>query len=158
MKHSIGALMTILGLAACSASVESDPTQPGDGASVVHGTSDACPEPDGPRRVTPPEELADVITGKWIHCTGPTPFPLDGSAGVEFAADGKYYQLVTDSSGALVRGTGSTSQGTWEVDEHFVLLWSSTRWGGAPLFEDSPRRFGIYMASERQFAVYQLIP
>lgn len=160
MKHSIGALMVMLGAAACGTGMNGDPiSDPGDGTGVFHGTSDVCPEADGPHRDVAPEELAGLLTGRWIHCTGPTPFPLRGSAGVEFAADGKYHQLVKDSSGAIVRGTGFVSQGTWEVDEEFVLLWStpSSRWGSTPVFEEGPRRLGFYEGAEG-FAVYQAIP
>jgi hypothetical protein len=163
MKQSIGALMIMLGATACGAGVDSDPSSglgDDDGPGVFHGSSNVCPEADGPRHDYEPEQLAGLMTGKWIHCAGPTPTLLDGSAGVELAADGKYYTLVKDGSGALVRGTGFFSEGTWETENGFVNLHfiPNSYWPNAPLFEDGPRRVGFYMQLEEEFAVYQAVP
>src|SRR5207244_4863353 len=39
-----------------------------------------------------------------------------GDVGVEFTADGKFYILKRDNKGAIVRGVGLDSEGTWNVN------------------------------------------
>lgn len=162
MKHSIRALMIMLSVAACGATVDNDPgAGADDGSDPRQGGANRCPEPDGPRHdYTTSEELTGLITGKWIHCTGDTPFPLDGSVGVEFTADGKYHTLVKGTGGAIVRGAGLASEGVWKVKEGWLQLWvtPSVLYNDTPLFEDSPRRVALATSFDGDFAVYQSIP
>lgn len=165
---SIGALMIMLA-AACGTGVDSDPGSSGDSGSdasvTPHGSSNACPEVDGPRHdYATPDELTQLMIGRWVHCAGPPPFVLDGSAGVEFTADGRYYQLVEDGGDKLVRGTGFSAEGKWDVsgtpDGNFVRLWfiPNAYFSDTPQFEDGPRRLAFLVPSDPEFAVYQLIP
>jgi hypothetical protein len=105
------------------------------------------------------------MIGRWIHCKGPTPFVLRGSAGVELTADGKYYLLREDSGGKLVRGTGFSAEGKWDVvnvaGNNFVQLWfiPNSYFSDIPQFEDNPRRLVFPLWSDPDpLSVYQSIP
>jgi hypothetical protein len=167
-KHSIGYLFAMLAVAACGTDVEIDSTSAvgsgnGSNPDLDPDPLKVCPEPEGPRHdFTTLDEATQLIIGTWIHCTGPTPTPLQGSSGVEIAADGKYYALVSDGHGGLVRGTGFSSQGTWDMKGEgsvFLELWPtpSSEVLDTPLFEDNPRRFAFDQTHAGNFAIYQAI-
>ena len=172
MKYSIGALFTMLAMAACGTGVESDPilsgqTDAGSGGNPdeFHGSSSTCPEIDGPRHdYATLTEANQLITGSWIHCKGFTPIPFADGVGAEFAPDGKYYVLVSDGHGQLVRGTGFPSQGTWDMKQDpgepiFLEIWMtpSSLILNTPLFEDGPRRFALPGAFGSDLAIYQVV-
>jgi hypothetical protein len=171
--HSIGFVFAVFAIAACGTGVESDPgstgggSDPGSGSDpdsgTFHGSSGICPQPDGPRHdFTTQAEATALITGIWVHCAGPTPTPFQGSIGVDINADGKYYKLVSDGHGGMVRATGFSSQGTWDLKDEppvFVEFWMtpSSLVLNTPLFEDNPRRFAFDQAHTFDFAIYQLV-
>jgi hypothetical protein len=171
MKHAISCLLTMLTMTACGTGVQSDP-RAGSGSSSdsdngesgpFQGTSNACPEIDGPRHpYATLDEARPLIIGRWIHCVGPTPTPLNDGIGIEIAADGKYYMLVSDGHGGLMRGTGFTAQGTWDLNESgdvFLELWprQSTEILGSPVFEDHPRRFAFDPLAGGTLTIFQAI-
>ncbi len=152
--------------AACGDGVHSDPEEVithhgADGGSM--GGSDGtdapptlggiaaqkCAQPEGPLHpYTQQAQVEQLIVGRWLHCSGPSLLE-DEQAGIEFVADGTYFGLAFDGS-KLVRTTGFEKQGTWdayqETEISVQLNWHPTPAsgnGGAPLFEDNPRRFAI---------------
>jgi hypothetical protein len=183
-KHSIGFVFSMITMAACGTGVETDPSSTGgtggsdpgnsdpggsdsDGG-VLHGGSGACPQPDGPRHdYSTVAEATALIMGIWIQCSGPTPTPFQGSIGLDINADGNYYQLVSDGRGGMIRRTGLSSQGTWDlktivgepVPTVMLSFWMtpSDVMGDTPLFEDNPRRFAFDQTHSSNWAIYQLV-
>jgi hypothetical protein len=56
-------------------------------------------------------QLNELLVRRWQRCTPPM-FPGE-DVGVEFAADGRWYPLRRDDSGAVVRALGIDFGGTW---------------------------------------------
>ncbi len=77
-----------------------------------------CAEsPGGARDYADLAEARAALVGAWATCAhGEQPFGIGGGgAGLEFTADGRWYELV-EQGGRLVRGLGFDQTGTWFVD------------------------------------------
>jgi hypothetical protein len=104
--------------------------------------------PPGPslKDVTPPSSAQ--IVGRWSRCGGMLPDapPHDG---IEFTADGSFFFLHLDASGALVRGTSDTDSGTVKVEPisvyNDVTIFFTTL-SGAPIAAS----VDIYQSTPRQ--------
>src|SRR5262249_12671920 len=59
-------------------------------------------------------DAADALVGRWQFCGKYHSGPADW-AGEEFAADGKHYGLVADSSGNLVRDVSPADIDDWSL-------------------------------------------
>jgi hypothetical protein len=166
MKRSISLLVVLT--AACGTGMDGEPTPVGSvGGGPSPGDAGApsaspCAAPEGPLHdYTTAAELEALVLGKWLQCSGPRPPTLDGSRGVEFAADGRYFVLVDDGRGGLARGGGFTSEGRWDTSQAtgtVVFLWfhptPSSQFGDTPLFEDGPRRFAINPSHAGDLSIY----
>ncbi|HUJ59097.1 MAG TPA: hypothetical protein VLX92_11415 [Kofleriaceae bacterium] len=154
----------ILLVAGC-AGVHSDPSQVAYIA-VNSGTDapSACDEPEGPEHpYSKKSELDALVVGRWLHCSGGTFLP-DEQAGIEFTADGTYYELGYQGT-SLVRLDGFDHQGTWdsyqETSTSVEFAWHPTPSsgnGGAPEFEDNPGRLAIDIPYADEPSVYVLVP
>lgn len=153
--------LALLALAACTTSSSSgDPSiiQP-DAAPPQTGT---CSDPEGPPH--PFETAAEVnamLPGRWQHCDGPVLRLNSDAPGIEFTADGVYYQLAGD---ALTRETGFAGQGTWTATQTYgdnvefdMTMDPGYHDFGSVAFEDSPRRFAITLY-DRGPSYYVLVP
>ncbi len=61
-----------------------------------------------------PGELSYRLSRRWWQCSGQFAFNTEDAVGIEFTSGGQWYLLV-DSGGAVVRGSGASYQGTWEM-------------------------------------------
>jgi hypothetical protein len=63
------------------------------------------------------QEAANALVGQWSFCGDTEPgFYAEGQLGEEYAADGKYYELIAGSGGAVQRNMDPAAIGTWAVD------------------------------------------
>jgi hypothetical protein len=76
------------------------------------------------------------MVGSWVRCTDATVLCSD-EAGLEFTADGTFYQLYADDSGRLWRGRGWGRRGWWETlvdatqpDVYQLRLYPDGAYGG----------------------------
>lgn len=143
--------------AACGDGVHSDPEEVllnHDGVDAGNGgpsgtATQRCAQAEGPLHpYTQAAEVNHLIVGRWLRCSG-TPLLEGEQAGIEFVSDGTFFGLAFDGS-ELVRTTGFGKQGTWDAEQTTAIAvqlnWHTTPAsgnGGAPLFEDNPRRFAI---------------
>ena len=145
-------LAVLLLAAGCGIGVSTQPHK----TSGTEGTPGTCADPEGPQH--PYTKAADVeamIAGTWVHCSGPT-FLNAGDEGFEFAADHTYYVLQDG-----MRKTGFDSQGTWDTYQETATLVQldyhptpNSGNGGAPKFEDDPRRVAIRLFERSESSVY----
>jgi len=148
-------LAFLLLAAGCGLGVSSQPHKISN-----EGTPGTCADPEGP--LHPYTKAADVdamFVGKWVHCSGPT-FLMNGDEAFEFTADGTYY-VLQDNGTNLVRKTGFGNQGTWdtyqETEKSVQLSYHPTPNsgnGGAPQFEDDPRRVAIELFERDVSSIY----
>src|SRR5450432_1885811 len=130
--------------AACGSGVHSDAST--DARADPSASPLVCDLPDGASHLyTLQSELKQLVTGKWVLCSGST-LLSQSEIGIEFVAGGTYYSMINDGTGKVVRGSGFGSSGTWEFPDSSSLQieWtlgpSSWRQGDVQ-FEDNPRRF-----------------
>jgi hypothetical protein len=127
---------------------------------ITDPSAGACDAPQGPlHHYTTVAEVETLVVGQWRHCSGPTLGTAD-QAGIEFVDDHKFFALVDDSDGNLVRMTGFGSEGTWRADQEgdWVQLSCYTPTlggnGGQPEFEDAPSRFAVRLDTGNAPVVY----
>lgn len=95
--------LALLGLAACAGqSKSSNPS-----AVAAH-----CNEKGETLELSSIEALERHLIGRWTFCGGTPPAHL-AHDGIEFAADGRWYFLQSDGSGALTRRRGFDASGRW---------------------------------------------
>jgi hypothetical protein len=152
-----------------------------DGVSIspadesVHATpgaiSDACSTAQGTEHpYSTAAELATLIIGQWVRCSGPSPLQdtaQAGGVGIKIDADGTYHVLERDGSGGARPRAGFGNQGAWDIwDEgtsapQFNLHPAPNQEIGLyPVFEDDPRKFwlsNIATGVESQ-SVYAALP
>ena len=87
-----------------------------------------------------------------------------GEIGIELTADCKYYALVSDGAGGLVRKGGFDGEGTWDSSQQGAAgvqfnCHREPNQGEYTFlrFQDSPRRFSGVIYG-RGTAVYVLVP
>lgn len=90
-----------------------------EGAPPVFGTppgpAPVCGRFRSPVDVTSAEQAASLLVGTWTLCgtdslLGPAP---PGEVGIEFLADGRFFVLVRQPDGTVIRGSGPNDAGTW---------------------------------------------
>ncbi len=100
-----------------------DPT-PGRPAGIGDGP---CGQPTEPVPIETPEQVESLLIGTWTLCGSTVP-PIFGadSVGVEFEPDGRYWPLIHDTDGTVIRG-GRDPGGTWIVNafEPGTLTWGN---------------------------------
>jgi hypothetical protein len=113
----------------------------------------ACTAPDGPvHSYSTVQEFESLVLGRWLTCSGPgMPGWASDQVGVELTADGHFYVLHRDASGAIARGQGVQYEGTWTTPSTDPLTYAQLNvvhadggfnpWN--PVFEDNPRKMGI---------------
>jgi hypothetical protein len=75
----------------------------------------ACSEPEEGERVFPTEQkFAEALVGRWMLCGTVSVFGTQ-EAGLEFAADGRWYKLYLEPDGGVVRGKGFDREGGWST-------------------------------------------
>lgn len=100
-----------------------------------------------------PEEYRQLLLGRWLVCDSPSAFGSTDEVGVEFTADGRWYDLVLDEQGTIVRNTDWANSGTFFVHDDFeaapgVYQLDMTMDAGntyivAPRLADDPRAMRI---------------
>ncbi|MEZ4222135.1 MAG: hypothetical protein R3B13_14465 [Polyangiaceae bacterium] len=113
------------------------------------------------------DEMGYRLARRWWHCSGEFVFDTDDSVGIEITEEGHWYLLVLDAAGAIVRGSGPSHQGTWEMslplspgDDCFIqvefhqtgMLFSS------PQFSKHPTRVNLNTGGDGGAPVYIAIP
>jgi hypothetical protein len=130
-------------------------------------TEDLChwSGPDLPAACTP-GELSYRLSRRWWQCSGQFVFSTPDSVGIEFTSDGHWYLLV-DSGDAVVRGTGASYQGTWEMVDTSPMngpcsIQVNIIKGGMlfsfPSFSKHPARVNLNTGGDGGAPVYVAIP
>jgi hypothetical protein len=156
------------------------PTSTATGAPTAVPTATAtatgAPAPDGPPELScgmpmgksypyhSREQLADLLIGKWIYCTGDGRVGPSDVVGFEIAKDGLWYFLRRDSGGELVRAMAAGYRGRWVIldfGEDRYQLDLDVDSGGGPLisqtlFTDGPRR--VHLHHDGAVADYLAVP
>ncbi len=61
------------------------------------------------------DEMSSRLSRRWWQCSGEFVFATPDAVGLEFTANGQWFLLTMDASGAVVRGSGASYQGTWDT-------------------------------------------
>lgn len=124
---------------------------------------------DPPTGAIEPESIAEaeeLLAGAWVRC-GPNSAigPVrPGEIGIEIASDGRFFRLYDDRRGGLIRASGGTEEGTWELIEGPTGEWPPAGYQldltvvgthiGHAVFLEQPRHFR-FVASGAEPSDYQ---
>jgi hypothetical protein len=115
--------------------------------------SGACTPPAVMMPVCSNDNPRGLALGRWSRCGGTMP-GAPAHDGIEFTADGGFFFLHLDATGALIRGTAATDVGAASFDPGCQLTTDlRTTSGGSWLsssvfFDTSPRQLWIYTEPE----------
>src|SRR5262249_50624519 len=80
--------------------------------------SAACGQSAGaPRAYTSADDLASLLAGSWLLCSGNgiTSHAVAAQIGIEIDCDHHFYLLHADGNGNVARGTSVDDTGTWTI-------------------------------------------
>jgi hypothetical protein len=132
-----------------------------------------CSQPESSlhERFASEDELREQITGQWLECGDIRLWEtLDppNQVGIEFTPDGRWFTLLKDASGTVMRGSGFDNEGTFwvllargSVPGVYSVNMSRIGRGGQialfPAFSDSPRKMRLH-ATNNWTATYVAAP
>ena len=139
----------VITLAGCSGHLSVDSKGP-DGGGAKPAACQAEPQSFMP--YSSGGELSALLAGSWANCGEANVTGED--VGLEFTADGHWYPLTHDGTGAVVRRTGVDYEGTWQYFPVGSLGATSTPltssqflfngvYDSAPNFTDAPRQMRV---------------
>jgi hypothetical protein len=147
---------------------------PFDAATVARARA-LCAEPHGDVDLYDNDRTLTLhLAGSWILCSsralhdGPAP----ALPAIEFTTDGRYFHLVDDGRGGLVRGRGVGSEGTFHIRADYpgttpsdpaahnpkARFFLDINGWSALAFEVGPRRFVVRTYSEDWYVQVPLPP
>lgn len=112
-------------------------------------------------------EMRYRLSRRWWQCSGTFLYATQDSVGVEFADDGRWYLLVQDETGAAVRGTGPSYQGTWDMQDTSSMngpcsvqvdINQGGMLGSFPLFRKKPTRVNLNTGGDGGAPIFVAIP
>jgi hypothetical protein len=113
------------------------------------------------------DELSYRLSRRWWQCSGEFVYNTPDAVGVEFTTDGHWYLLRLDPGGAVVRGTGASYEGTWDMYgpgspngpcSIGVNIYKGGMLGSFPIFEKQPTKVNLNTGGDGGKPVYAAIP
>ena len=110
------------------------------------------------------DEMSYRLSRRWWQCSGQFVFNTEDAVGIEFTSDGHWYLLKVDSGGAVVKGTGSSYEGTWDMYGPSsscgiqVDIYKGGMVGSFPIFAKQPSRVNLNTGGDGGAPVYIAIP
>lgn len=110
------------------------------------------------------DEMKYMLSRRWWQCSGQFIFNTADSVGIEFQSDGHWTLLKLDSSGAVVKGTGSSYEGTWDMQSSGspcdiqIDIYKGGMLGSFPIFAKHPSKVNLNTGGDGGAPVYVAIP
>ncbi|GEM_PF-6224019 len=103
-------------------------------------------------------ELAPLVIGPWVRCSGAPIVGVEEELGVELDADGTYAVLGDNGNGGVIKRVGFAKTGTWGAGDADLGISSAPNiGGGGPVtLEDSPRRLAIRVGYNPTYSIYAI--
>ena len=116
-----------------------------------------CSQPEGSPRdsFASEQQLREQLVGQWLSCNSPRwETRVQNHVGFEFTTDGKWFVLLRDKSGAIVRGQGFDYEGTFQILDTSMMngpgrYQVNMKYNGggtsiaSPIFSDAPRKMRL---------------